>query len=33
VQALLTEIDGTKAQIKKVDEEIGFFFPDEEKVS
>jgi len=32
VQALLSEIDGTKAQIKKVEEEIGFLFPDEEKM-
>lgn len=32
VQALLSEIDGTKAQIKRLDEEIGFFFPDEEKM-
>ena len=32
VQALLSEIDGTKAQIKKLDEEIGFFFPDQEKI-
>ena len=31
VQALLSEIDGTKAQIKKVQEEIGFLFPDEDK--
>jgi DNA-directed RNA polymerase subunit RPC12/RpoP len=32
VQALLTEIDGTKAQIKKMDDEIGLFCPDEDKV-
>lgn len=32
VQALLSEIDGTKAQIKKVEDEIGFFFQDEEKI-
>jgi hypothetical protein len=32
IQALLTEIDGTKAQIKTLDEEIGLFFPDEHKV-
>jgi len=31
-QALLGEIDGTKTQIKKLDGEIGFFFPDEDKV-
>jgi hypothetical protein len=32
VQALLSEIDATKAQIKKLDVEIGFLFPDEHKV-
>jgi chaperonin cofactor prefoldin len=32
VQALLAEIDGTKEQIMKLNEEIGFFFPDEEKL-
>jgi hypothetical protein len=32
VQALLSEIDGTKAQITKLNNEIGFFFPDEHKV-
>jgi hypothetical protein len=32
VEALLSEIDGTKAQIKKVEGEIGFLFPDEEKI-
>jgi len=32
LQALLGEIDGTKTQIKKLDDEIGFFFPDEDKV-
>jgi|SRR5579871_153644 DNA-directed RNA polymerase subunit RPC12/RpoP len=32
VQALMSEIDGTKAQIKKLDDEIGFFFADEDKV-
>ena len=32
VQALLSEIDGTKAQIKKVEGEIGFFFQDEDKI-
>ena len=32
VQALLGEIDGTKKQITKLNEEIGFFFPDADKV-
>jgi len=32
VQALLSEIDGTKAQIQKLEKEIGFFFPEEDKV-
>jgi hypothetical protein len=32
VQALLSEIDGTKTQITKLNNEIGFFFPDEHKV-
>jgi hypothetical protein len=32
VQALLSEIDGTKAQIKKLDDEIALFFPDEDKI-
>ncbi len=32
VQAVLSEIDGTKKQIAKLDDEIGFFFRDEEKV-
>jgi hypothetical protein len=32
VQALLGEIDGTKAQIGKLNNEIGFFFVDEHKV-
>ena len=32
VQALLGEIDGTKKQITKLNDEIGFFFPDEHKV-
>jgi hypothetical protein len=32
VQALLSEIDGTKQQINKLNNEIGFFFPDELKV-
>jgi chaperonin cofactor prefoldin len=32
VQALLSEIDGTKQQINKLDDEIGFFFTDNDKV-
>ena len=32
VQALFSEIDGTKTQITKLNNEIGFFFPDEHKV-
>lgn len=32
VQALLTEIDGTKAQIRKLDDEIGLFFQDQDKI-
>jgi DNA-directed RNA polymerase subunit RPC12/RpoP len=32
VQALLGEIDGTKKQITKLHDEIGFFFPDEHRV-
>ena len=32
VQALLSEIDGTKAQIEKVEDAIGFVFQDEEKI-
>jgi len=32
VQALLSEIEGTKAEITKVSDGIGFFFPDEHKV-
>ena len=32
VQALLSEIDGTKAQIRTLDGEIGIFFPDEDKI-
>src|SRR5579864_1351996 len=31
VQALLSEIDGTKQQINKLNNEIGFFFPDNDK--
>jgi chaperonin cofactor prefoldin len=32
VQALLSEIDGTKQQINKLDNEIGFFFTDNDKM-
>lgn len=32
VQALISEIDGTKKQIAKVSDEIGFFFQNEEKI-
>jgi hypothetical protein len=32
VQALLSEIEGTKKQIRSLDDEIGIFFPDEDKV-
>ena len=32
VQALLGEIDGTKKQISKLNDEVGLFFPDEHKV-
>jgi hypothetical protein len=32
VQALLSEIDGTKAQIRTLDGEVGIFFPDEDKI-
>jgi hypothetical protein len=32
VQALLTEIDGTKTQITQLNDEIGFFFPDDSKI-
>jgi hypothetical protein len=32
VQALLSEIDGTKTQITTLNDEIGFFFSDEHKV-
>src|SRR5436309_10166052 len=31
VQAILNDIEGTKAQIQKVESEIGIFFPDEDK--
>jgi hypothetical protein len=32
IQAFLSEIDGTKEQIEKLDDEIGFFFQDEAKI-
>ena len=32
VQALLSEIDGTKTQIEKLEGEIGIFFSDEDKI-
>ena len=32
IQALLNEIDGTKNQITKLNDEIGFFFPNQEKI-
>ena len=32
IQALLTEINGTKAQIERVESQTGFFFPDKDKV-
>lgn len=32
VQAQLTEMDATKAQIKSLDDEIGLFFPDDDKI-
>ena len=32
VQSLLNEIDGTKKQITKLNDEIGFFFRDEDKM-
>ena len=32
VQALLSEIDGTKEQIRKTENTIGFFFQDGHKV-
>jgi hypothetical protein len=31
VQSILNEIEGTKAQIRKLESEIGIFFPDEDK--
>jgi chaperonin cofactor prefoldin len=32
VQAILSEIDGLKAEIEKIDAQIGIFFVDEDKV-
>lgn len=32
VQALLSEIDGTKKQIETLNDEIGFFFADNDKL-
>jgi hypothetical protein len=32
IQAVLTEIDGVKKQIKRVESQTGFFFPDEDKM-
>jgi hypothetical protein len=32
VQALLSEINGTKSEITKLSDRIGFFFPDEHYV-
>ena len=32
IQALLTEIEGTKAQIERLESQTGFFFPDEDKI-
>ncbi len=32
IQALLSEIDGTKQQITKLNDEIDYFFPDQDKV-
>lgn len=32
IQAILSEIDGVKSEISKLDWQIGFFFPDEDKV-
>ena len=33
IQAILNDIDATKMQINKLDTEIGFFFPDEDKIA
>ena len=32
IQAILSEIDGLKCEIEKLDAQIGFFFVDEDKV-
>lgn len=32
IQAILSEIDGLKSEIEKLDAQIGFFFVDEDKV-
>jgi|SRR5579871_966148 len=32
IQALLTEIDGVRKQIKRLDAQKGFLFPDQDKV-
>lgn len=32
IQALLTEINGTKAQIERMEAQTGLFFPDSDKV-
>jgi hypothetical protein len=32
IQALLTEINGTKAQIERMETQTGLFFPDNDKV-
>lgn len=32
IHAILGDIQGTKAQIKKLEGEIGIFFPDEDKI-
>ena len=32
LQALLTEINGTKIQIERIESQTGFFFPDKDKL-
>lgn len=32
IQALLTEINGTKKQIERLESQTGFFFPDKDKL-
>ena len=32
IQAILTEINGTKAQIERLESQTGFLFPDEDKL-